>query len=92
MGWRSVGRQSATSTSRRRTGPGIKILGEPHFEHDFENVDDEADDFDLALGSRGLHTIRRRVEWIGGHVWRFEEANNRGVSIIRCGGLIDLSA
>jgi sulfotransferase len=41
-----------------------RMLNEPHFEHDFENVDYQADDFDLALGARGLHTVRRRVEWL----------------------------
>ena len=40
-----------------------EMLGLPHFQHDFENVDYQAEDFDLALGSRGLHTVRRRVEW-----------------------------
>jgi sulfotransferase len=41
-----------------------QLLDEPHFEHDFDNVEYAADDFDMALGTRGLHTIRRKVEWI----------------------------
>ena len=41
-----------------------EMLGEPYFEHDFDNVEYQADDFDLALGARGLHTVRRRVEWV----------------------------
>jgi sulfotransferase len=40
-----------------------EMLGEPHFNHDFENVEYDADNFDLALGARGLHTVRRKVEW-----------------------------
>jgi sulfotransferase len=40
------------------------ILNEPWFEHDFENIEYEAENFDFALGSPGLHTVRRRVEWI----------------------------
>jgi hypothetical protein len=32
--------------------------------HDFENVEYQADDFDLALGMPGLHTVRRKVEWV----------------------------
>jgi sulfotransferase len=40
------------------------MLNEPYFEHDFDNVEYQAEDFDLALGARGLHTVRRRVEWI----------------------------
>ena len=38
-------------------------LGEPQFAHDFENVEYEADAFDLALGTPGLHQVRRKVEW-----------------------------
>ena len=40
------------------------VLNEPHHEHDFDNVDYAADEFDLALGAPGLHTIRRKVELI----------------------------
>jgi len=39
------------------------LLGETWFEHDFENVEYEADSFDLALGTPGLHVVRRRAEW-----------------------------
>ena len=40
------------------------FIGQPYFEHDFDNVVYAADNFDLQLGARGLHTIRRKVEWI----------------------------
>jgi sulfotransferase len=40
------------------------FLDEPPFEHDFENVEYDADDFDLALGTPGLHRVRRQVEWV----------------------------
>ena len=40
------------------------FLGEPWFNHDFNNVEYEANDFDLALGTPNLHTVRRKVEWI----------------------------
>jgi len=74
------------------------MLGEADFAHDFENVEYQADDFDLALGARGLHAVRRRVEWVerqsvlppalferfaGDMFWRAPEANLRGVPIIR---------
>jgi sulfotransferase len=74
------------------------MLGEPFFEHDFDNVDYQADDFDLALGTRGLHTVRRRVEWMerqsvlppelfarfsSDMFWRMPEANIRGVPLIQ---------
>jgi sulfotransferase len=40
------------------------VLEEPYFEHDLDNVDYAADEFDMALGAPGLHTIRRKVEWV----------------------------
>lgn len=40
------------------------FIGQPYFDHDFNNVVYTADSFDLQLGARGLHTIRRKVEWI----------------------------
>jgi sulfotransferase len=39
-------------------------IGEAYFAHDFDNVEYQADDFDMQLGTRGLHTVRRKVEWI----------------------------
>jgi sulfotransferase len=77
------------------------MLGEADFAHDFENVECQADDFDLALGARGLHTVHRRVEWVerqsvlppplferfaGDMFWRIAQANIRGVPIVRFGG------
>ena len=77
------------------------MLGEPAFEHDFENVVYEADDFDAALGTSGLHTVRRRVEWVerqsilppglferfeNDMFWRAPEANIRGAAMIQLGG------
>ncbi len=74
------------------------LLGETQFTHNFENVEYEAEDFDLALGSRGLHTVRRKVEWIdrpsvlppelfnrftGDAFWQVPEANIHNVPIIR---------
>jgi sulfotransferase len=38
------------------------ILGEPPYDHDLDNVTYAADEFDLALGAPGLHTIRPKVE------------------------------
>lgn len=78
-----------------------EMLGEPPFEHDFENVDYQADNFDLALGARGLHTVRRRVEWTerrtvlppelfnrfsGDMFWRTPQAVARKVPTIGFGG------
>jgi sulfotransferase len=51
----------------RAPGPTVRelyrLLGEPLFAHDFEDVSYEADEFDAALGSPGLHRVEGRVEW-----------------------------
>jgi sulfotransferase len=39
-------------------------LGEEPFEHDFENVQHQEEEFDLRLGMPDLHTVRRRVEQV----------------------------
>jgi sulfotransferase len=39
------------------------FLGERPFKHDFDNVEYEAEAFDLALGTPNLHKVRRKVEW-----------------------------
>ena len=40
-----------------------QFLEEPLFEHDFENLDYSAPDFDLQLGTPGLHTVRPKIEF-----------------------------
>lgn len=40
------------------------FIGEPWFAHDFDNVEYEANEFDIALGTPNLHTVRRKVEWV----------------------------
>jgi sulfotransferase len=76
------------------------LLDEPLFEHDFDNVEYQADEFDLAIGTRGLHTVRRKVEWIerqsvlppdlferfgADMFWRVPEPNAHKVRIIQHG-------
>ena len=73
------------------------FIGEPWFDHDFNNVEYDADEFDLALGAPGLHTIRRKVEFIARQTvlppqlfhrfdddmfWRAPGANRHDVRII----------
>lgn len=75
-----------------------ELLEEAPFAHDFDKVDYEADAFDLALGTPGLHTIRRKVEWVERETvlppelfarfqndafWRVAENNIRGAPVIR---------
>ena len=37
------------------------FLGEPHFEHDFDNVEYDAEEFDQQLGAPGLHRVKAQV-------------------------------
>ncbi|HJP97758.1 MAG TPA: sulfotransferase [Rhodanobacteraceae bacterium] len=39
-----------------------KFIGEPWFEHDFDNVEYGASEFDMRVGMPGLHTVRSKVE------------------------------
>ena len=39
-----------------------RFIGEEPFEHDFDNVEYEADEFDSQLVAKGLHTVRGKVE------------------------------
>ena len=82
---------------RRTMGEIYEFIGEPWFDHDFDNVEYDADDFDLALGAPGLHTIRRKVEYIARQTvlppqlfhrfdndmfWRDPGANRHNVRIV----------
>jgi len=93
--------QALTRAPQDTLGHLYTMLGEPQFAHDFENVEYQAEDFDLALGARGLHTVRRRVEWVerqsvlppplferfaGDMFWRVPDVNIRGVPVIQFGG------
>lgn len=77
------------------------FLGERWFAHDFDNVEYEADEFDLALGTPNLHKVRRKVESIeratvlppelfnrfaGDAFWTVPELNTHGVPVILPGG------
>jgi len=73
------------------------FLGEPWFDHDFNDVEYEADEFDLALGTPNLHKVRRKVEWIeratvlppelfdrfvNDAFWTVPELNTRNVRVV----------
>ena len=38
------------------------FIGEPRFDHDFDDVEYDAPEFDLPLGTPGLHKVRPKVE------------------------------
>lgn len=40
-----------------------QFLGEPWYEHDFDNVEDRYDEFDDQAKIQGLHTVRKKVEY-----------------------------
>jgi sulfotransferase len=39
------------------------FIGEPAFAHDFDNVEYDEPEFDARLGTPGLHSVKRKVEW-----------------------------
>ena len=41
-----------------------QFLGEPWFEHDFDHIEYNADEFDARVGMPGLHSVRPKVEAI----------------------------
>jgi sulfotransferase len=73
------------------------FLAEPWFEHDFDNVEYEANEFDLALGTPNLHTVRRKVgridrtsvlppelfdRFVNDAFWTVPERNTHNVPVI----------
>ena len=40
-----------------------RFIDEPAFDHDFNNVDYEENEFDQKLGVKGLHTVKKKVEF-----------------------------
>jgi len=40
-----------------------RFIGEPQFDHDFDNVDYAENEFDQNLGVKGLHSVKKKVEY-----------------------------
>ncbi len=40
-----------------------QFIDEPMFEHDFDNVDYQENEFDQQLGAKGLHSVKKKVEF-----------------------------
>jgi sulfotransferase len=73
-----------------------EALEEPSFPHDFSNVHYADDEYDEALGMPGMHTVRKRVEFIERRTilppdifafydrcfWDMPEQNSRGVMVL----------
>ncbi len=49
---------------QRTMGALYWFVGADPFRHDFDNVEYSAEDFDAALGTPGLHTVRKQVSWV----------------------------
>lgn len=41
-----------------------KFIGQDYYNHDFNNVESSYDEFDQDVNLKGLHTTRKKVEWI----------------------------
>ena len=39
------------------------FISEPNYNHDFDNVEFSHDEFDYTLGVKGLHSVKRKVEY-----------------------------
>ncbi len=73
------------------------FIGEPAFQHDFDNVSYDANEFDLRAGTPGLHTVRQKIEarertsvlppdvfrrFENDAFWRDASLNLRGVRVV----------
>ena len=41
-----------------------QFIGQPLFEHDFDNLEASYDEFDADLNLKGMHTIRKKLEYV----------------------------
>lgn len=55
--------EALTKEPEATIGALYEFLGLEPYEHDFNNVEYDAEDFDLGLGTPGLHKVRRKVAW-----------------------------
>jgi sulfotransferase len=73
------------------------FIGEPAFAHDFNNVQYDANEFDLKAGTPGLHTVRQKIaarerstilppdvfrRFENDAFWRDSKLNLRGVRVV----------
>ncbi|MBB5357368.1 sulfotransferase [Rhodanobacter sp. ANJX3] len=90
--YESLAREPAQTMERL-----YRALGEQPFPHDFENVAYEEDEFDHRFGMPGLHTVKRRVEFVeratvlppdifrkyaDSNFWMNEKLNTKGALVL----------
>jgi sulfotransferase len=56
--------ESLTRQPRETMDQLYRVLGETSFTHDFDNVLYEEEQYDVGLGTPGLHTVRRQVAFV----------------------------
>lgn len=54
--------ESMTADPANTTSAIYRFLGEPEFDHDFDNVVYDVDEFDRRAGAPGLHTVRGSIK------------------------------
>ena len=54
--------ETLTSEPDRALAAVYDFIGQPRFQHDFQNIEFDALEFDARLGARGLHYVGRKVE------------------------------
>lgn len=89
--------ESLVSDPQRVLDKIYSFTGEPKYQHDFENISYEANEFDLRAGTPGLHEVRRKVgartrqtvlppdvfhRFENDAFWRNPQLNTHGVQIV----------
>lgn len=89
--------ETLTSQPEHALAAVYDFIGQPRFQHDFDNIQFDATEFDARLGARGLHDVGRKVEARARETvlppdifkrvetdsfWRDPSANTRGVHIV----------
>jgi sulfotransferase len=89
--------ETLTSQPRVAIEAVYAFIGEPLFDHDFDNVEFDAVEFDRRIGSPGLHAVGRRVvreerrsllppslirKYEGDMFWRDARKNPNGVKVV----------
>ena len=89
--------ETLTTNPNRAIKEVYNFIGESAFDHDFENVEYNADEFDARLGTPGLHSVARQVKvnkrqtilppdlfhrMENDSFWLDQKVNIRGVTIV----------